>query len=204
MIDAHEAPSRPRPPVLLAGAAVALAVGACLLGSLGWARPERTTSGWQVAAVPASLLAVVVATGLVCLAVAVVLVRPSSLGLRPATGAWWAMALLSVGAQVWNDLYVAALGDDGGAVIPVFDWLFTFVPALVVGVVTRRQGRRTQLRATLGTGVVALPLLGLGWALYGAFGGVAAGLGGGLYAAAVFGLVPFVLAVLLTRAPAGT
>ena len=45
-----------RDPFLLGGAAVVLAVLAALVGARGWPRPDRTSSGWQVADVPTSLL----------------------------------------------------------------------------------------------------------------------------------------------------
>jgi hypothetical protein len=108
------------------------------------------------------------------------------------------MAVASVLAQVWNDLYFAALADTGG-IIPVFDWLFTFVPALVVGLVVRRHGPAAHLRATIGVSVVSLPMLGLGWALATQQDSILAALTGGLYTAAFFGVLPLVVAVAITR-----
>jgi hypothetical protein len=185
-------------PVLLAGTAVTLSGLACLLGALRWPAPTRTTSGWQVADVDPSLLAMVVATGVVCLVIAAVLVTPRSLGSPVVAATWWVLAVASVVAQVWNDLYVAALADTGG-IIPVFAWTFTFVPALVVGLVARRHGPAVHLRATLGTGVVTLPMLTLGWALAAQADTVAVALAGGLYTAAFFGVVPLLVAVAVTR-----
>ncbi|WP_448612932.1 hypothetical protein [Modestobacter sp. URMC 112] len=188
-----------QPPALLGGVAVALTVLAALLGSLTWPVPRRIPSGWQVADVPPSLLALVVTTGLGCLAVAALLVTPRSLGSRAATLTWWVLAAASVAAQVWNGLYLASLASTGG-IIPVFLWLFTFVPALVVGLVTRRSGVAVHLRATLGIAVVTLPMLGLGWALAAQADTVARALTGSLYTAAFFGVLPLVAAVALTRA----
>ena len=51
------------------------------------------------------------------------------------------------------------------------------VGTLVVGLVTRAPGPRGQLRATLGTAVVTLPLFAMGWALLASAGGVAGFLG---------------------------
>ena len=192
-------PTAWQPPALLGGVAVALTVLAALLGSLTWPVPRRVPSGWQVADVPPSLLALVGATGLGCLAVAALLVTPRSLGSRAATLTWWVLAAASVAAQVWNGLYLASLSSTGG-IIPVFLWLFTFVPALVVGLVTRRAGAAAHLRATLGIAVVTLPMLGLGWALAAQSDTVARALTGSLHTAAFFGVLPLVAAVALTRA----
>jgi hypothetical protein len=187
-----------QPPALLAGTAVALTALACLVGSLSWPVPTRTTSGWQVADVAPSLFVMVVATGLVCLVTAAALVRPGTLGSAAAAGTWWVLAVASVAAQVWNDLYFAALATDGG-IIPVFDWLFAFVPALVVGLVTRWSGQAVHLRATLGTGVVTLPPLGLGWALASQADTTVQAVLGGLYAVAMFGALPLLVALAVTR-----
>ena len=187
-----------QPPALLAGTAVGLTALASLLGTQRWPTPTRTTSGWQVADVAPSLLAVVVGSGLVCLAVAAVLVTPRTLGSRLAAATWWGMAVASVLAQVWNDLYFAALAG-GGPIIPVFNWLFAFVPAMVVGLVTRRHGTAAHLRATIGTAVVTLPMLGLGWALATQQESALAALAGGLYTTAFFGVLPLLVAVVITR-----
>jgi hypothetical protein len=189
-----------QPPALLAGVAAVLTVLACLVGTLRWPAPRRTTSGWQVADVAPSLLTVVIATGLVCLVVAALLVPARSLGSPAVAATWWGVAVASVFSQVWNDLYLAALADTGG-IIPVFLWLFTFAPALLVGLVARRHGRTVHLRATIATGVVTLPLLALGWALAAATESVWHAVTGGLYTAVVFGAVPLAAAVLLTRVP---
>ncbi|MBY3554932.1 class-II aminoacyl-tRNA synthetase family protein [Modestobacter lapidis] len=188
-----------RSPALLAGVAVALTAAACLVGALDWPLPTRTTSGWQVADVAPSLLGMVIAVGVVSLVIAAVLVRPRTLGSPAVAATWWVMVVASVLAQTWNDLYFAALAGTGG-IIPIFDWLFTFVPALVVGLVARRHGRGVHLRATIGTGLVTLPMLGLGWALASQADTPAATLAGGLYTATVFGALPLVVAVLITRA----
>ncbi|MGY1840988.1 MULTISPECIES: hypothetical protein [unclassified Modestobacter] len=184
-------------PLPLAAAAVLLTAAAGVVGSRDWPAPRRTLSGWQVADVPASLLAVVVGTALVCLAVAAALTRPWALGSTTAAATWGALAVVSAFAQGWNDVYFAALGGGEGPVIPVFDWLFTFVPVLLVGVAARSLGRRAHLRATVGMGVLTLPMLALGWALY-ADAGLAEALLGSLYAAGVFGVIPLLIAVAIT------
>ncbi|NEK58338.1 hypothetical protein GCU56_10690 [Geodermatophilus sabuli] len=191
----------PRPPLLIAGVAGALTVAAGLAGALGWPVPDRTTSGWQVADVAPSLLLLVAGGAALCLVVAAVLVRPATLGSPLATGAWWAMAVVAAAALVWHDLFLAALNDTGGPVIPVFDWLFAFVPAFVVALAGRRHGRAVQLRAAVGTGVVTVPLVALGSALTDGSTGVLTALAGGLYGAILFGVGPLAVATLLTLTP---
>jgi hypothetical protein len=184
--------------VAMLAATVLLTVGAALLGTLGWAVPTRTSSGWQVTDVPAGLLAVLLGTAGVSLVVAALLARPDRLG-RAVAVTWWAMAAAAVFALVWNDLYLAALKGGGGAIIPVFDWLFTFVPALVVGLVARRLGPAAHQRATLGIAVLTLPMSALGWAVTSAA-DTGPALTGALYTAGIFGAVPLAMAVFLTRA----
>jgi hypothetical protein len=187
-------------PAGIAVAAAVLTVAATGVGTLvEWPSPVRTTAGWQVADVPAATVGLVLCAAVLCLGVAGVLARPRSLPGRLVPVTWWLLALASAFALAWNALYSAALADQvGGAVIPVFHWLFTFVPALVVGLGTRSAGARTQLRATLGTAVVTLPLFALGWALLASPGGAVAFLGA-LYDTAVLGVVPLVVAVAATR-----
>ncbi len=193
-------PPRAAPP-LIAGMAGALTVAASVAGALGWPVPDRTASGWQVTDVAPSLLLLVVGSAVVCLVVAAVLVRPATLGSALAAGTWWAMAVAAAAALVWHGVFLAALDATGGPVIPVFDWLFAFVPAFVVALASRRHGRAAQLRAALGTGVVTLPLVGLGWSLTDGSTGVLTAVLGGLYGAALFGLGPLAVATVLTLAP---
>lgn len=190
--------SGPRPSLRLIGAGLGLTVLASLVGSFGWPAPRRTTSGWQVADVPPALLALVVGTAVVSAAVAVLLSRPGRLGLVVAT-TWWAVAGLAVAALVWNDVYLAALRGDGG-VIPVFAWLFTFLPVLLVGLVARRSGPVVHRRATLGLAVLVLPLFALGWPLASDARALVSFVGG-LSSAVLFGLLPLAAAVFLSRAP---
>jgi hypothetical protein len=180
-------------------AAVVLTVLGCLLGALGWPRPAPTASGWQVTAVPAALLVLLVGTAFAGLAVGTLLVRPSRHS--PVVRAtWWLLGLASVFAQVWNDLYLAALAGPGG-IIPVFGWAFSFVPAAVLGLLTRRAGRASHRRAVLGTAVVTLPMVGLGWALYSSPDGVPTALLSALWSTGILGLLPVLLALAVTRPP---
>ncbi len=186
-------------PVAVAVVAVVLTCAAAALGAVpGWPAPDRVLSGWQVADVPPSTLAVVVAAAVGCLALAGALVRPgSTLPGRALPVLWWGVVLAAAAAQVWTDLFLAALSTDDGPVIPVFDWLYTLVPALVVGLAARSAGARAQLRATLGTAVVTLPMHALGWGLLSP-GGVDDVLGT-LRVTALLGLVPFLLVLSTTR-----
>lgn len=185
-------------PVVRAG--IVLTCATTVLGALvPWPSPARTTSGWQVADVPASTAGLVAGAAVLCLVVAAVLVRPGSLPGRAAAVTWWVLALASAFALAWNALYSAALSAvASGAVIPVFHWLFTFVPAVVVGLTTRAAGPRAQLRATLGTALVTVPLFALGWALL-LSSDVLDAVHGALWSTAVFGVVPLVVAVAATR-----
>lgn len=191
------APAGPGPVMALG---VALTSAVTVLGALvPWPAPQRTGSGWQVAGVPASTAGLVAGAAVLCLVVAAVLVRPGSLPGRAPAVTWWVLALASAFALAWNALYSAALSAvASGAVIPVFHWLFTFVPALVVGLATRAAGPRAQLRATLGTAVVTLPLFALGWALLLSSDVLDAVLGA-LWSTAVLGVVPLAVAVAVTR-----
>jgi len=188
--------------------AIVLTVVMSAVGALGWPTPARTSSGWQVADVPPGLLVLLLAAGLACPALAAVLARPWTWRAPGAAAVWAVLVALSVFAGVWNDLYYAALSQQLGPVIPVFDWLFTSVPALLAALLTRSRGRALQLRAALGTAVVSLPLLALGAALYSAPDGFASGFGAGLSSAAFFGVLPLVVVLALTagtdrRTPVG-
>jgi hypothetical protein len=74
------------------------------------------------------------------------------------------------------------------------------VPAFVVGLVTRRYGQAVQTRAVLATAVATLPLVGLGWSLTDGTTGLLPALSGGVYSTTVFGVLPMVVALAVTRA----
>ena len=193
-------PSRSRLRPVAPFTALGVTVLAALAGGWGWPRPDRTLTGWQVTAVPASLLVLLVGAALVCVASAVAVTPRACLGGLAARAAVWSAVVLSVAAQVWNDLYFAAMSADTG---PIMLRLFTFVPALVATVVTRRLGRRAQFRAALGTGVATVPMVALGGALYRQTEGLLTATIGGVYTAVVFGVLPIVVAVAVLRSPDG-
>jgi hypothetical protein len=178
-----------------------LTLGAAVVGTAPWPLPAQGP-GWRVADVPPSLLVLVLGTAGICLAVAGVLVRPASLPGRLAPPLWWLAVLAAAFALGWNALHSAALSDlVVGAVLPVLDWLFTFLPAAVVGLATRRAGLRAQLRAMLGTAVVTVPLFTLGWALLDSSPGVV-GVLEALHGGSLLGVLPVLLAVAGARAVA--
>ena len=191
----------PRAPIV---ALTLLVPGAVVLGLLPWPRPARTPSGWQVAAVPSSLWALMVGAVVVCLTAGVLVTRrPAGLRGRASQG-WGALAVVAAAALAWNGLYSAALSATGpGPVIPVFHWLFTFVPALLAAGLSTRRGRLERRAAALGTGVVTVPLLALSWALLDSSGLSLGSVARAVYDTAVFGIVPLALAVALAAAMGG-
>ena len=147
---------------------VAIVVLTLLVGASGlvdWPKPElSTTSPWLVAEVPAALWALVLGTAVICITVAA-WVTATAAGLRLGDRlllSWLALVLVSAAALVWNALYAAALSSAGsGAIIPIFHWLFTLVPAVLAGALFTHRGREERWAAALGTGVVTLPLFHL-------------------------------------------
>ena len=199
--------ARPRLPWATVGATAVLTVVAVLLGQRDWAVPERVLRDWQVAAVPASLTTLVLGLTAVCLLVgAAVTLRDAALRPRdPAFLVWVAVSLLAAAALIWNALVMAAdAAVETGPIIPVFHWLFTFVPALLTGFAARGLGPARAVAAALGTGVVTLPLFGLGWSLLSSRESLAAGIGNSLWTTAVLGAVPLVVAAAIARSSALT
>lgn len=150
-------------------AAVALGLVVPLLGLLPWPRPVWSPNfRWLVTDVPAPLWALILGTTAVCVVTAIVLtVRAADLRVRDlVTWGWIALVLLAAAALVWNAVYAAALSTiEFGSPIPIFHWLFTFAPAVLAGWLFAQRGREARWVAALGTGVVTVPLFGLGWAL---------------------------------------
>jgi hypothetical protein len=196
-------PAAERSPRPLVGALTVLTAGAVLLGRLPWPRPERTPSGWQVTAVPGSLWALMIGSGLVCLTAGMLVTRrPARFRVRtPLGGGWGALVLLAASALVWHGLHSAAVSaTEPGPVIPVFLWLFTFAPALLAAGLFTRRDHSERRAAALGTGVVTVPLLALSWALLDPSGLSLGSVGRAVYDTAVFGIAPLALAVALAGA----
>ncbi|WNV73686.1 hypothetical protein [Geodermatophilus sp. DSM 44513] len=192
----------PRAPMVAAGV---LALGATLLGSLPWPRPRWAgASAWLLADVPVSLGVVVLATAVGCVGTAVRLtgsVEPLRRG-DVRTWLWLALLLIAAAALVWNALYAAALSTIAfGAVIPVFHWLFTFLPAVLAGALFASRGQ-ARWSAALGTGVVTVPLFALSWALLSPALSLD-GILGTLWTTAVLGVVPLAVGIAAAGAMGG-
>jgi hypothetical protein len=191
----------PLPLRTITGTAV-LTVLAIAVGQRDWALPVRVLDGWQVAAVPASLTAVVLGSAVVCLVLgAWTTLRDSGLRPRdPAFLAWLFLVLVAAAALVWNALTLAAdAAYVVGALIPVLHWAFTFVPALLSGLAARTRRPATTLAAALGTGVVTVPLLGLGFSLFASRESFLGGFAGSLWLTAILGVLPLALAALIAK-----
>ena len=119
-------------------------------------------------------------------------------GLRlsdPFAWAWEVLVLLAGAALVWDGLYMATFSPGPSPIIPVFDWLFTFAPALLAGLLFLRRDRSARRAAALCTGVVTVPLLALARALLNGPGLSLAGVGATLWDTAFFGVLPLTVAV---------
>jgi hypothetical protein len=188
-----------RSPGVLVATTTALTLLACAAAARGWPLPVSTPSGWRVSAVPPSLFTLVAGTAVLCLAVATGLVRPAGLGSRAVAGTWCLVAAAAAAALGWRDVLLAAVDATGDSVVPELDGGLVFAAALLAGLLTLRRGRDVQLTAVLGTAVVTLPLVGLGWSLTDGTTGLVTALSGGVYAVGVFGVLPVLLAVALSR-----
>jgi hypothetical protein len=152
--------------LLVAGTAV-LTAAALATGLHRWPLPAGLGEGWRVDGVPRSLAVFLGAAALCCLALAAALTvhllpaRP-----RGPRAVWWAAALGAALAAGGHALVLAAHARTGVPVRPALDWALPLVPALVAGLACVTTGARPALVAALGTGVVSVPLVGLGWALY--------------------------------------
>jgi hypothetical protein len=142
-----------------------------------------------------------VCTG-VCLWAAGKAVRPAGTFRSPtAAQLWWATtgaaALVSIAAAL-------SLAADAGAHQPpgalLARWLVPAVPAVVAGVLARRDGRAARIRAALGTGVVTVPLFAVGWALFASPGGVVLPTADVVSMVLLAGVTPFALAVAFVAA----
>lgn len=187
-------------------AIVALTALATLIGAYPWPRPDRAmTSFWQVADVPAALWGLLLAAALVCVAAAVALIaRGPVLGAhRPLVVAWVGLLVVAAAALVWHSLYTAALSATSyGALIPIFGWLFTFVPALLAAALFGRRNRWVRWVASLGTGVVTVPLFHLSWVLLIPLDRPPEALLYSLDLTVTLGVIPLVIGVLLAGAVA--
>jgi hypothetical protein len=182
---------------VLVPAIAGLTVLLALLGSQPWQLPTRDGG---VSGVPSSLLTFLLLCAAVCVWAAGRLVRPERL-LRSASAArvWWLLVAGASVVSVTAALSLASYADSGSrpgelaarCMLPV-------VPAVLAGVLARSDGRAARIRAALGTGVVTLPLTGLGWALLAS--GSAATLSDALGMTLLSGVAPLAFAVAFTAA----
>jgi hypothetical protein len=183
-----------------------LGLSAAILGLLPWPRPVWSqTSPWLVADMPGWLWGFLLVGALVCIGTAVVITRQQGY-LSPRdvlTWAWLGLACVAAAALLWDALYAAALSTiDFGAPIPIFHWLFTFVPALLAGSLFRSRGRQARWTAALGTGVVTVPLFAVSWSLLSP-GLSLAGISSTLSATAILGVAPLAAGVAASGGMSG-
>jgi hypothetical protein len=185
---------------MLTGAGLALAL--TLLGTLAWPRPEWSVDAWRTFSAPAALWMLLIGSAVVCGGAAVVLTRRALGPVAPVAFALWtALLVVAALALVWDGLYSAALSTiQFGAAIPIFHWLFSFVPALLAGAIFGRHGRQACLVAAIGTGVVTVPLFALAWALLAPAGLTWGAVLAVLWTTAVLGVAPLVAGVALATA----
>jgi hypothetical protein len=178
-------PAAPPPPVSparvpwgTAALVVVLGVAGAGLGAIPGPRPRWTgAGGWMVDQVPGSLWALALGTTAVCLAGGLLVVRRAArlCWTAPALAGWVLVVLAAGAALLWRSLYDASLSTiEFGALIPVLDWAFTLVPAVLAGVAGARRGRDARIALALGTGLVTVPAYALGTALVFAGGGAGA------------------------------
>jgi uncharacterized membrane protein len=157
----------------------------------------------MVADVSPQLWAVIGGIAVACVGIAVALTRRTAdLGAgHVESRAWLGLVVLAAAALMWNAIYAAALSTiDFGAPIPIFDWLFTFVPAVLAGLLFRRHDRRARQAAALGTGIVTVPLFALSWALLSSVGPWVAAVAAALVPTVVLGVAPLAGGVALAAA----
>jgi hypothetical protein len=191
-------PPAPRLPVGRdpAGLPVLIAVGAgltvvlALLGRQAWPLPTRDAGG--MSEVPQALVSFLLIAAAACVWAAVRLVRPA--GPPGVVRLWWGLLAGAAVVSVVADLSLASSAGSGqqpGDL--VVRCLLPVAPAVLAGVLVSDAGRGARIRAALGTGLVTVPLCGLGWALASTAG--TAGLADVLTVTGLAGVAPLGLAV---------
>ncbi|NYJ07958.1 hypothetical protein [Petropleomorpha daqingensis] len=178
----------------------ALAVVLAMLAGQRWQLPLRTAG--SVSHVPQSLVCFLLVCAGACLWAAGKATRPAETFRSPtAAQLWW---VLTAGAAVVSITAALSLAADAGAhlqpTVLLARWLVPFVPAVLAGVLARRDGRGARIRAALGTGAVTLPLFAVGWALYASPAGVALATADVVSMVLLAGAAPFALAVAFVAA----
>jgi hypothetical protein len=178
----------------------ALAVVLALLAGQRWQLPGRAAGA--VADVPQSLVCFLLVCAGACLWAAGKATRPADTFRSPTSAhLWWVLTAGAAVVSIAADLSLAA--DAGAQLQPtalLVRWLVPCVPAVLAGVLARRDGRAARVRAALGTGAVTLPLFAVGWALYASPGGVALAPADVVSMVLLAGATPFALAVAFVAA----
>jgi hypothetical protein len=196
---AAETTSRPLRPAGLVAVGAVLTVVLVLLGRQPWQLPTRDGSG--VADVPQSLVTFLLLGTALCVWTAGRLVRPATtLHSTTAAQTWWA---LLGGAAIVSLAATASLasfaGSDGPGDVAARSAVVA-VPAVLAGVIARYDGRAARVRLALGTGLVTVPLCGLGWALLSSSARSTAGLADVLAMTGMAAGAPLALAVAFVAA----
>ena len=163
-------PPAPEPPVgrapvgvpVLVAVSAGLTVVLTLLGRQAWPLPVRDAGG--MSEVPQALVTFLLIAAAACVWAAGRLVRPA--GPPEVVRLWWGLLAGAAVVSVVADLSLASFA--GSAQQPgdlVVRGLLPVVPAVLAGVLVSDAGRAARIRAALGTGLVTVPLCGLGWAL---------------------------------------
>jgi hypothetical protein len=197
-VAAETAPRSLHPAALVAVGAV-LTVVLALLGRQPWQLPTR--DGGAVADVPQSLVTFLLLSAALCVWAAGRLTRPAAT-LRSATAArtWWALlggaAVVSLAATV----SLASFAGYEGPGDLLARCAVVAVPAVLAGFIARHDGRTARIRLALGTGLVTVPLCGLGWALLSSSARSTAGLTDVLTMTGMAAAIPLTLAVTFVAA----
>jgi hypothetical protein len=187
-------------PLVLAAVGAGLTVVLALLGRQPWQLPQRDDGG--VSTVPQSLLTFLVLCAVVCVWVAGRLVRPAeTLRATAAAHMWWAVVAGAALVSLAADLSLASFAGTGQRPTDLpLRCAVPLVPAVLAGVLARRDGRAARIRVALGTGLVTLPLGALGWALLSSPDLSAAGLSDVLAMTCLAAVTPLALAVAFVAA----
>ncbi|MCZ2837553.1 hypothetical protein [Modestobacter sp. VKM Ac-2985] len=196
---AAETTARPLHPAWLVAVGAALTVLLALLGRQQWELPSR--AGGSVTDVPQSLVTFLLLGTALCVWAAGRLTRPAeTLRSASAVQTWW---VLLGGAAVVSLAATVSLASFAGVEGPgdvVARCAVIAVPAVLAGVVARHDGRAARVRLALGTGLVTVPLCGLGWALLSSSARSTAGLADVLAVTGIAAAAPLALAVAFVAA----
>lgn len=139
-----------------------------LTGFLPVGSPVRVASVFQVTQVPGRLWLLLVLWTVILLTLAQLCTKNLIVtDHRRVLHAWTVLQIVLVIVLVFNALVLAAEGAaDSGAPIPIFHWLFTFIPTVLAALVTRRRGNYQGTRAAFASGILSVPFFALSWTLY--------------------------------------